>query len=236
MSFEHSQMDCKTCTKRFTSVFCKVENDSIEQINDEKICTPYKKGQTIFHEGARPFGIYCVNYGKIKLSKFGDDGKEQILRLVKAGDLLGYRSLLSQDRYNGSAVALEDSGVCFIPKELFMGILQKDGVLSMEIMKLLSDDLRKAELSITHLAQKSVRERLAEALLFIKETYGFESDNQTINLRLSREELANLVGTATETVIRLLSELKADHVISLEGKKIKILDLVELVEIANLND
>jgi len=149
---------------------------------------------------------------------------------------LGYRSLLSQDRYNGSAVALEDSGVCFIPKDLFMGILQKDGVLSMEIMKLLSDDLRKAELSITHLAQKSVRERLSEALLFIKETYGFEDDKQTINLRLSREELANLVGTATETVIRLLSELKADQVISLDGKKIKILNLKELVEIANLND
>jgi CRP/FNR family transcriptional regulator len=133
-------------------------------------------------------------------------------------------------------VALEDSGVCFIPKELFMGILKKDGVLSMEIMKLLSDDLRKAELSITHLAQKSVRERLAEALLFIKETYGFEEDNQTINLKLSREELANLIGTATETVIRLLSEFKADKVISLEGKKIKILDLPELLEIANLDD
>jgi CRP/FNR family transcriptional regulator len=117
-----------------------------------------------------------------------------------------------------------------------MGILQKDGVLSMEIMKLLSDDLRKAETSITHLAQKPVRERLAEALLFIKETYGFEEDNITINLKLSREELANLVGTATETVIRLLSEFKSDNMIALEGKKIKIIDLDELVQTANIDD
>lgn len=117
-----------------------------------------------------------------------------------------------------------------------MGILQKDGVLSMEIMKLLSDDLRKAEISITHLAQKPVRERLAEALLFIKETYGFETDNSTLNLKLSREELANLVGTATETVIRLLSEFKSDSIISLEGKKIKIISIHKLVSTANLDD
>jgi CRP-like cAMP-binding protein len=133
-------------------------------------------------------------------------------------------------------VALEDSGVCFVPKELFMGILQKDGVLSMEIMKLLSDDLRKAEISITHLAQKPVRERLAEALLFIKETYGFEEDNATLNLKLSREELANLVGTATETVIRLLSDFKSDNIISLEGKKIKVISMHKLVSTANLED
>ena len=236
MSFDHAPLNCEHCSKRFTSVFCKVEHDSLEQINYEKICTPYKKGQIIFHEGTRPHGIYCVNYGKIKLSKIGEDGKEQILRLVKAGDLLGYRALLSQDKYSASAIALEDSGVCFIPKELFMGILQKDGMLSMEIMKLLSDDLRKAEMSITHLAQKPVRERLAEALLFIKETYGYEEDNQTINLRLSREEIANLVGTATETVIRLLSDLKSEGAISLDGKKIKILSLSKLVHIANIDD
>ncbi len=236
MSFEHQPLDCKNCVKRFNSVFCKAENDSVDQINDEKVCTNYKKGQNIFHEGMRPQGVYCVNFGKIKVAKIGDDGKEQILRLVKAGDLLGYRSLLGEERYYASAVAMEESGICFIPKDLFMGILQKDGVLSMEMMRLLSEDLRKAEQSITHLAQKPVRERLAEALLFIKETYGYEEDQQTIGLRISREELANLVGTATETVIRLLSEFKSDGMISLEGKKIKILSAGALVKTARIED
>ncbi len=236
MSFTHEPVDCQNCKKRFTSVFCRVENDTMESINDEKVCTPYKKGQIIFHEGSRPLGIYCVNRGKIKLVKLGEDGKEQILRLIKPGDLMGYRALLSGDRYSASAVVMEDSGICFIPKELFMGVLQKDGVLSMEIMKLLSDDLRKAETSITHLAQKPVRERLAEALLFIKETYGFEEDGKTIALKITREELANIVGTATETTIRLLSELKTEGVLQLEGKKIAIVNLTKLVKIANIDD
>ncbi len=236
MSFTHEPVDCQNCKKRFTSVFCRVENDTMESINDEKVCTPYKKGQIIFHEGSRPLGIYCVNRGKIKLVKLGEDGKEQILRLIKPGDLMGYRALLSGDRYSASAVVMEDSGICFIPKELFMGVLQKDGVLSMEIMKLLSDDLRKAETSITHLAQKPVRERLAEALLFIKETYGFEEDGKTIALKITREELANIVGTATETTIRLLSDLKNEGVLQLEGKKIAILNLTKLVKIANIDD
>ena len=99
MSFTHDSVDCANCKKRFTSVFCRVENDTMDQINDEKICTPYKKGQVIFHEGSRPLGIFCVNRGKIKLVKLGEDGKEQILRLIKPGDLMGYRALLSGDKY-----------------------------------------------------------------------------------------------------------------------------------------
>ncbi|HPI55273.1 MAG TPA: Crp/Fnr family transcriptional regulator [Chitinophagaceae bacterium] len=237
MAFEHHKSpDCNHCAKRFTNVFCNSNYDSMVEINTEKVCTPYKKGETIFKEGTRPHGIFCVNYGKIKLSKMGDDGKEQITRLVKAGDPLGYRALLSGDTYSSSAIAIEDSGVCFIPKELFMGILQKDTNMSLEMMKLLSDDLRKAELQITHLAQKPVRERVAEALLFIKETYGFEEDGKTIDATFSREDIANIVGTATETAIRLLSEMNKDKIIQLVGKKIVILDLAKLIKTANLSD
>ena len=237
MPFDHLvSADCNHCSKRFTNVFCKAQYDSLQEINAEKVCTPYKKGEYIFKEGTRPHGIFCVNRGKIKLSKLGDDGKEQIIRLVKPGDPLGYRALLSGDLYSSSAIAIEESGVCFIPKDLFMGILQKDTQLSLEMMKLLSDDLRKAELQITHLAQKPVRERVAEALLFIKETYGFEADGKTIDVQFSREDLANIVGTATETVIRLLSELNKDEIIHLTGKKIEILNLQKLLKTANIQD
>jgi CRP/FNR family transcriptional regulator len=104
----------------------------------------------------------------------------------------------------------------------------------MEILKMLSIELRKAEQMITDLAQKPVRERMAEALLFLKETYGFEADNQTINVVLSREDIANLVGTATETAIRLLSEFKHDAIVAFEGKKIKLINMDKLIHIANL--
>jgi CRP-like cAMP-binding protein len=237
MAFEHQKNpECAHCAKRFTNLFCDSKFDVLNEINTEKICTSYKKGEYIFKEGTRPHGVFCVNYGKIKLSKSGDDGKEQITRLVKAGDPLGYRSLLSGDSYSSSAIAIEDCGVCFIPKEIFMGILKTDSSLTFEMMKLLSDDLKKAELQLIHLAQKPVRERVAEALLFIKETYGFDEDGKTINAAFSREDIANIVGTATETTIRLLSEMNKDKIIQLNGKKITIIDLPKLIKTANIAD
>jgi CRP/FNR family transcriptional regulator len=117
-----------------------------------------------------------------------------------------------------------------------MGILQKDSTLTVEMIKLLSDDLKKAELQITHLAQKPVRERAAEAILFIKETYGFEADGKTIDAAFSREDIANIIGTATETTIRLLSEFNKEGIIQLNGKKITILNLKQLVKTANIFD
>lgn len=237
MSFvHHDNVSCSRCSERFTNIFCKAKFDAIEEIDKEKICTSYKKGEVIFKEGTRPFGVYCLNHGKIKLVKIGDDGKEHILRLVRPGDPLGYRSLLAGEKYNASAVAIEDAGVCFIPKELFIGILNKDSALSFEMMKMLSSDLKKAEIQLTHLAQKPVRERVAEALLLIKETYGLQDDGQTIDASFSREDIANIVGTATETTIRLLSEFNKDGIISLQGKKILIIDIDKLVKTANVFD
>lgn len=236
MQFTHDSLTCQSCAQRFNSVFCKAREEYVNAINEQKICNTYKKGQTLFNEGAYPFGVYCVNNGKIKLSHLGDDGKEQIIRLLKAGDVLGYRALLSGDRYSASAVALEDTQVCFIPKDLFVNVLKNDTGLAFEMMKLLSDELHKAEVKLTHLAQKPIRERLAETLLFIKETYGFEADGITLNVQLSREEIANLVGTATESTIRLLSEFKKDGIVELEGKKIRILHTDRLLRTANLQD
>jgi CRP/FNR family transcriptional regulator len=227
---------CQHCEQRFTSVICKAKHEFLDTINEQKVCTVYKKGQTLFNEGSYPFGVYCINHGKVKLSHLGDDGKEQIIRLLKGGDIIGYRALLSGARYSASAITLEDTQVCFIPKELFMFTLKNDAVMSFELMKLLSDELHRAEIKLTHLAQKPVRERLAETLLFIKETYGYEADGVTLNVRLSREEIANLVGTATESTIRLLSEFKKDNMIDLEGKKIKIINHHELLKTANLQD
>jgi CRP/FNR family transcriptional regulator len=205
------------------------------EIEAVKICSTIKKGETIFREGAYASGVYCINAGKIKLAMMGDEGKEQIVRMAKPGDIIGYKALLSGDRYSSTATALEDCNVCFIPKEIFLVILQKDASLSFEMMKVLSDELKKAEEKITHLAQKPVRERVAETILFLKETYGLDEQNH-VNVALTREEIANLVGTATETAIRLLSEFNKDHIIELSGKKIKILDQHKLVKTANLYD
>ncbi len=232
-SFEH--VECKHCSNRFKSVFCKTENDIMNEIEALKICSSIKKGDTIFREGSYASGVYCINAGKVKLSMFGDEGKEQIVRLAKPGDIIGYKALLSGDKYSSTASALEDCNVCFIPREIFLVILQKDAALSFEMMKVLSNELRQAEEKITHLAQKPVRERVAETILFLKETYGLDADN-VVNVSLTREEIANLVGTATETAIRLLSEFNKDNIIELIGKKIKIINQQKLTKTANLYD
>lgn len=232
-TFEH--VDCKHCSNRFNSVFCKTEHDRMQEIEALKICSSFKKGESIFREGSYASGVYCINAGKIKLAMMGSEGKEQIVRMAKPGDIIGYKALLSGDRYSATATAIEDCNICFIPREIFLVILQKDASLSFEMMKLLSNELKHAEEKITHLAQKPVRERVAETILFLKETYGIDKDNQ-INILLTREEIANLVGTATETAIRLLSEFNKEHIIELSGKKIKILDSDKLVRTANLYD
>ncbi len=232
--FQH--IECKHCSNRFKSVICKTSSDHSAELELEKVCSTFKKGETIFKEGAHAYGLYCINSGKIKLTKSGDMGKEHIVRMAAKGDVLGYRAILSGERYSGSATALEDSNLCFVPKELFLSIIKKDGELSMEMMRLLSEDLRRAESTITHMAQKPVRERTAEALLFLKETYGFEDDGQTLSVALSREELSNIVGTATETVVRFLKEFKDSGIVKLEGKKILLADVATLTRYANMYD
>ena len=231
--FDH--INCSQCPHRHGSIFCNTEENVLDELSDTKSCIMFRKGETIFHEGGHGFGIYCINSGKIKLSITGEEGKEQIVRMAKKGDVLGYRAVISNERYGASAVALEDSNICFIPKEQFLQALKTDGNLGFETLKLLSHQLKEAEQKLTHLAQKPVRERLAESLLFLKETYGYDGESQSISVQLSREDIANLVGTATETAIRILSEMNRDKIIDLNGKKISILNEKELARIANVH-
>lgn len=241
MSTLHTQRkfevpDCEHCGSRKRSIFCDLHGHDLEKLEEEKGCSAYKKGQVVFNSGSYPHGLFCIREGKVKVFQVGDEGKEQIVRLAKAGDILGYRAILSGDKYSSSAEALDDAKICFIPKKSFLSLIENNGVLSMQLMKLLSEDLKEAEHRITELAQKPVRERVAEALLYLHQTYGTEADGQTIGVTMSREDIANIVGTATETTIRLLSEFKHDEVIQLNGKKIAIVNHKKLIKIANVQD
>lgn len=232
----NTSVDCKNCESRLNSIFCSIEESEINALNDNKGCSSYKKSQIIFSQGTTPHGLFVIYSGKVKLYQLAENGREQIVRMAKAGDVIGYRALLSGDRYTSSAETIEESNICFIPKDLFFSMMNKNSSITMQLMKLLTFDLKNAEHKMTDLAQKPVKERMAEAILFIKETYGYEKDNKTINVVLTREELANIVGTATETAIRLLSDLKCQQLIEFVGKKIKIINLRKLTETANIND
>jgi CRP-like cAMP-binding protein len=228
-----ANMEYKLCESNKISFLKHCTPAQAETVESSKVCSAFKKGEQIFNESAMPLGVYCVVSGVIKLVRTNLDGKEQILRFAQPGDVLAYRALIADEPLVSSAVCLEDTIVCFIPKQVFLGIMEENAAISKDLLKALSHELGVAEERVQSLAQKSVRERLAETLLFLHATFKsnhLESD--VIAITLPREDIANIVGTATETVIRLLSEFKGDKLIELEGKKIKILEKAKLEKIS----
>lgn len=226
---------CDKCSSRLDNVFCSLSSAEVDDMNADKNCSIYKKGQVIFNEGNKPVGMFCVNKGKIKVFQTGEEGKEQIVRLAKEGDILGYRSLISGDPYSATATVLEDATVCFIPKTRFFDFLKSNSDLSEKMMQLLSHDLKDAEKKLTAIAQKPVRERVAEAIIMLYEFYGEDKDG-AINSAVSREDIANIVGTATETTIRIISEFKSLNIIDTVGRKLKIIDREKLIKAAHIFD
>jgi len=182
-----------------------------------------KKGEHIFAEGDVTNGVYCIKDGICKMTKLSANGKDQIVKLVKPGELLGQRSMISEEPTNLSAVALEDMEVCFIPKKELMSFFNENNQFSLNMMKTVCGDLKDADDHMVSMAQKNVKERLAETLLYLESTFGKNEDG-ALHIHLSREELAGMIGTATESCIRLLSEFNKSGYIDLTGKKITILD------------
>jgi len=227
---------CDQCESASNSIFCVLNKIELAKLSETKSHISYKKGQTVFYEGNHPHGLYCIYSGKVKIHKLGHDGKDQILRLAKKGNVIGYRALLSDDYYNASATAIEDSVICFFPKKDYQTQIISNPNLSMQIIKLLSSDLKLAEQKAMNMVQKQVRERIAETLLMLKEFFGLESDNATISTVLTRESIGNIAGTTTETAIRTLSDFQKNRTVELVGKKIKILNNKELIKIANLSE
>ncbi|MDP4227007.1 MAG: Crp/Fnr family transcriptional regulator [Bacteroidota bacterium] len=225
----------ETCIIRQSKIFKNLNKSELEKVSIEKTCEPYKKGTIIYKENSHVNGIFCIYKGIIKIYKTGIDGKEQIIRFAKPGDLIAFRSVLSGELACTTAKVLEDSILCYIPSETLFYLIKNNGNFALELLQLTCKELDEANSYIKDIAQKTVRERLAEILLHLKEN--FELDNEHfLKITLSREELANIVGTATETVIRLLSEFKNDNFIELYGRKIKILNIQALEKLANQYD
>lgn len=227
---------CDKCESASKSIFCVLSRTELTDLSASKSHISYRKGQLIFYEGNHPQGLYCIYSGKVKIHKLGHDGKDQILRLAKKGNVIGYRALLSDDNYHASATAIEDSQICFFPKTAYQNQILSNQMLSMQIIKLLSCDLKTAEQKAMNMVQKQVRERIIETLLMLKDFFGVESDNATINTVLTRVSIGNIAGTTTETTIRVLSELHKNNLIDLVGKKIKILNQKELVQMVHLGE
>jgi CRP/FNR family transcriptional regulator len=222
----HKHISCATCGARKSSLFGSFCDHEVSSADAVKVCSYYKKNQPLFIEGSFPRGVYCLNQGKVKVFARGDEGKEQIIHIAKEGDIIGFRAMFSGDPYRVSASTLEECNICFIAKEEFLDMIDKNTSLRNGIIKELSKELGDQALFITNMAQKSVRERLAFAMLLLGDIYGDEPIN------LTREDMANFVGTATETLIRLLKDFKEEGVIEIHTRKLEIVDKERLVKIS----
>jgi CRP-like cAMP-binding protein/CheY-like chemotaxis protein len=206
--------------------------EDLKKLSEKNDIRSYKRKDEIYSEGGYPKGIYFVNKGKVKAFRSNEQGKEFITGLYKEGDFFGYTALLDEGCYNDSATALEDAELCVIPKEDFFSLLYKNAEISRKFIKMISDNLQEKEEQLVKLAYNSVRKRVAEALATLNNRYKKEDENKFI-ISISREDLANLAGTATETTIRTLSEFKEEGLVDIKGSSITIVNIDKLTKMKN---
>ena len=212
---EHTHSRCENCIIRQMNSFKALKKEELKQMADHKETRVIKKGEVIFNEGERLGGVFCVRNGVSKLSKMSDNGRDQIVKLATKGEVLGHRSVISSEATNLSATALEDMEVCFIPKTHIEEPLQTNPVFTNAVLKHMAQELKFADDVIVNMAQKSVRQRLAEVLMYLEDNFG----------------VADVVGTATELLIRTLTKFKKEGLVSTTGKRIKIEDKKALYNI-----
>lgn len=165
------------------------------------------------------------------MTKLSSNGKDQIIKFVKPGELLGQRSMISEENANLSAVALDDMEVCFIPKSEIINRFSHNNKFSMELMKSICGDLKEADDHLVSITQKNVSQRLAETILYLESIFDVDDDG-FIKTQLSRDDIAGMIGTATESCIRLLSDFKKKNLVELSGKRIKILNQSSLIRLS----
>ncbi len=214
------------------TIFKSLSDEQVEYLTINKTCTHIKKGNVVFKEGSRIGKIYCVNAGILKIYKTGAEGKEQIIKLAKKGDIIGFRSVINDEPACVSAKVIEDAELWQISAYEFNNMLNENIKFAIEMLRVTCKELDESNKYITEIAQKSVKERLAEIILDLQDKFGVNEDG-IINISLTREELANFTGTATESIIRFLSEFKTDGILEIYGRRFKILDITRLKKISN---
>jgi CRP-like cAMP-binding protein len=223
---------CENCIVRKFNALRAMSKEELKAVSDSKVSRTIKKGEIIFDEGEKLNGVYCVRGGVSKLSKLSPNGKDQIVKLASKGEVLGQRSVIAEEISNLSATAVSDMEMCFIPKEAIVSTLHKNPDFTYEVLRHLAHELRDADDVVVNMSQKTVKERIAEALLYMKNNFGEDKEGY-LALVLSREDIANVVGTATESCIRILSGFKKQGLIKTSGKRMAILEARKLQDLAD---
>jgi len=227
-------LDIHNAFESICALFHNLQPEEKEKIRENFSCTFFRKGEIIFRDGEKPTGLVCLYKGKVKLFKEGVGGRDQIVRMAKPVGFIGYRALFADENHNATAQAIEDSLVCTIDTNCLFEILNINAPLTFHILKSLATELGFSNSRTVALTQKHIRGRLAESLVFLRDTYGMEDDGKTIKVYLSREDLASLSNMTTSNAIRTLSNFCNENIIELDGRRIKVIDSYRLERISDL--
>lgn len=215
----------KILTEELAEIWALLTNEEKRKLIDNFTIHHYKKNQIIYAEKEDPEYLWALIDGKVKKYKDGVGGRAQILRLVNPGQYFGYRAFFAGEPYVSSAATIEPSTLGTLPMSLVEEMISKNNRLAMFFIHELSRNLGNSDTKIVNLTQKHIRGRLAEALIVLLDTYGYEEDNNmTLKIYMAREDLANLSNMTTSNAIRTLSNFVTEKIIVVDGRKIKILN------------
>lgn len=216
---------CVECPSLKRCIFSGLSTKALAEVSQNKVTSRYQKGQSLFFQGNPPLGLFCVIEGYIKGARSDENGKESIVRIIAAGDIMGHRAIFSDEYHCATATALEKTVVCFFYKNYIIEIIEKKPSVALNIIRKLSVDMGTIEHKFAAMYQKKVRERLADLLILLKGSFGKKVNGKwQIDIRMSREEMASMIGVANETLIRILSEFRNNGLIDYNGKNILIID------------
>lgn len=225
-------LDCLQCAGRSASEWGTLCNADVTLLSQAKVVNRYKAGQTIFYQGNPPLGLYCVEEGTVLLRKTDAEGRSAIVRLATRGQTLGYRAFFSNAPYTASAEASSDCVVCWIDRAVVQEIIRRNPTLLLEFLKHVSRDLMEAEENILRSATLPVRTRLAHLILSLKDRDSDVDDEGriVIQLQISRQDLASMLGTTPETMARLVKQLTQEQVAIFNGRTVIIPDLDRVLD------
>lgn len=203
-------------------------------LSDNVRIVSFKKNDIIYRDGEPPREVMCLIAGKVKVYKDGVNGRSQIIRAIKAVDFFGYRAFFAGEEYKTSAMAIDNCVVAFLPIQLVIKFVHENNAVSMFFIRHLAKLLGTADERTVSLTQKHIRGRLAETLLFLKDSYGVEEDGYTLSIYLNREDIASMSNMTTSNAIRTLSSFAVENMIAIDGRKIRIMQDEELRKVSKL--
>ena len=222
----------KVISEDLSEIWSILDSEEKRRITDAFVIHNFKKNQIIYAEGEEPEYLWCLLKGKVKLFKDGIGGRSQILRLIRPVQYFGYRVYFAEEPYVSSAGAFEASVLGSLPMSLVMDMIKNNNRIALFFIKELSRNLGGSDTRIVNLTQKHIRGRLAESLIALLENYGYEDDNSTLKIYMAREDLANLSNMTTSNAIRTLSGFVSEHLITVDGRRIRILNEAMLRKIS----